>query len=317
MFILCSLTVVALTGDLSKSKYSSEIFKIKFDDHPDSIIYNKSLGSQFGCGADGRFYFKFDSESNIHKTTHAKVYYKGFGAPVARKELIGTFYKRNMQTGIFENINETLFDSITYYFWSDPVLRGGDYQIDTSNIEGQHREKTYYIHCPEFRYTCADIKPVIDCYNTKDEKLVIELSGMNIQGGEEFNLSDLAIYTKGTNERSHVLDNTLAGNATLEKIGEDKYRIISPLLYGNEKAGTNIINFVFFQPKNCFYDMYPDAYVTPKCDGIKEISSDSLSGITGAAVVETGNITNYWLYGISLLVILVLVVLLARRKKRI
>ena len=63
--------------------------------------------------------------------------------------------------------------------------------------------------------------------------------------------------------------------------------------------------------------MYPDAYVTPKCDGIKEISSDSLSGITGAAVVETGNITNYWLYGISLLVILVLVVLLARRKKRI
>lgn len=318
IFLLSILTVSALNGDISKSKYSSEIFKIKFDDKPDSIVYNKSSFVKFGCGADGRLFVGFDVGSSILKTDDIILRYKLFGVPGSEKELNGTYYKRNLQTGKFESVSGNLFSTFSYYFWSDPVFTNNDYVIKTENLEGNNEEKTLYIHCPESRYTCADFRPVVNCYNTNDEKLVIEFSGANIQDNEQFDLSDLFIHTKGTNERAELLNNTLSVGAKMYKIGADKYRIISPLLYGDPKDGTNVINYVYFQPKNCFYDLYPEAYVTPKCEGIKQISSSELiaeNQVTGAAVAETSTGSNYWVYGLVLLVLIVIVVLLAKRKK--
>lgn len=318
IFLLSILTVNALIGDISKSKYSSDIFKIKFDDKPDTVIYNQSSYVNFGCGADGSFFVGFDIGSNILKTDDITLTYKIFGIPGSEKELKGAYYKRNLQTGKFENVSGKLFATFPYYFWSDPVFTNNDYIIKTDNLEGNHEEKTLYIHCPESRYTCADFKPVVTCYNTNDEKLVIEFSGANIQDNEQFGLSDLFIHTKGTNEKSNPLDNILPKGAIMYKIGDDKYRIISPLLYGDSKDGTNVVNYVYFQPKNCIYDIYPDAYATPKCGGIKEISSSELiaeNKVTGAAVAETGIGNNYLIYGLVLLALVVIIVLLVRRKK--
>ncbi|MBS3163209.1 hypothetical protein J4427_00780 [Candidatus Woesearchaeota archaeon] len=318
IFLLSILAVSALEGDISKSKYSSDVFKIKFDDNPNSIVYNKSSFLEFGCGADGRFFVEFDVESSILKTDDISLRYKIFGVPGSEKELKGTYYKRNLQTGKFESVSGKLFDTFQYYFWSDPVFTDNDYVIKVDNLEGEHREKTLYIHCPEPRYTCADFKSIVSCYNTNDEKLVIEFSGANIQDNEQFGLSDLFIHTKGTNERAELLNNTLSVGAKMYEIGKDKYRIITPLLYGDPKDGTNVINYVYFQPKSCFYDLYPEAYVTPKCGGIKEISSSELlaeNQITGAAVAETSTGSNYWVYGLVLLTLIVVVVLVIRRKK--
>lgn len=320
IFLLCILTVSALEGDISKSKYSSDIFKIKFDDHPDFISYNRTGLYEYGCSPDGRLFIKFDVNSELLTTDKISLNYKIFGVPGTEKELAGKYYRRNLQTGIFEEISGTkLFSSFSYYFWSDPLFDNNNYVINEKNIDGENREKTFYIHCPKFQYTCEDFKPAANCYNTKDEKLVIEFSGINIDANENFGLNDLFIHTKGTNERSNLLDNTLSKDAVMEKLGNDKYRIISPLLYGDPKAGTNIINYVYFQPKICFYDLYPSAYVTPKCDGIKDISSGAVqekgNEISGAAVAETSNGNNYLVYGLVLLALVVIIVLVIRRKK--
>ena len=320
IFLLCILTVsAALSGDMSNSKYSSDIFKIKFDDHPDFISYNQSGVYKYGCSPDGRLFLSFDATSDSLTTDKIKLSYKIFEVPGTEKELTGKYYRRNLQTGIFEEISGTrLSNMVTYYFWSDTLFDDNNYIITEKNIEGADRERTFYIHCPKFQYTCEDFKPVANCYNTNDEKLVIEFSGINIRGNETFGISDLFIHTKGTNEKSNVLDNTLSTNAVMEKIGNDKYRIISSLLYGDPQAGTNIINYVYFEPKICFYDLYPDAYISPKCDGIKNISSSELlaeNQISGAAVAETGIGNNYLIYGLGLLVLVVIVVLLFRKKK--
>ncbi|MDD5650391.1 MAG: hypothetical protein PHF86_08265 [Candidatus Nanoarchaeia archaeon] len=319
VIILMSCTVSALNTDLSNSKYSSEIFKIKFDDNPNTIIYNFSMPYEYGCSADGRLFINFEIDSEILKIPDIKMDYKQLGVPISSQELSGHYYRRNLQTGIFEETTK-LFSTFPYYFWSDSVFKSGDYKINVFNLDGKFKERTLYIHCPEFRYTCEDFKPKVNCYNTNDEKLVIEFSNININDKEKFELKDLNIYTKGTNERSNLLDNTLASDAKMEKIG-DKYRIVSSLLYGNPNAGTNIINYVHIQPKACFYDLYPNAYVAQKCEGLKEVSSTSLSSvdtqITGNAVASEINMKSYTVYGVALLVLLVLVILIVRKKKRI
>ncbi|MBU0929751.1 MAG: hypothetical protein KJ623_01635 [Nanoarchaeota archaeon] len=311
IFVLCSITVSAL--DLTGSKYSSDIYKIKFDDNPSILVFNKSLGTNFGCGADGKFFVKFDVDSAIHDSSKIQLYYRLFSTVDYDHKLNGEYYKRNLQTGKFDNVSSKLFSSMTYYFFSDPMFTNNNYVIKTINLDGQNREKIFYIHCPAFRYNCENIKPEIICYNTNDEKLVIEISGLNIDENEKFDLSDLQIYTKGTNQRSNLLDNTLASDAVMEKVG-DKYIITSSLLYGNEDAGTNIIDYVYFQPKNCIYDMYPDAYVTQKCQGIKEVSSDT-NEVTGNVIADVQTSNNYWIYGIIGLVFILVLFLVFRKKK--
>ena len=319
IFLLTIFAVSAFKGDISNSKYSSDTFKIKFDDNPDSIIYNRTGFYEYGCNQDGRLFIKFDVDSEIHATDKIELNYKIFGVPGSGRELNGKYYRRNLQTGIFEEISGTkLFSSFEYYFWSDQLFDENDYIIKEKNLDGQNMEKTFYIHCPKFKYSCEDFKPIAVCYNAKNEQLVIEFSGINIDENENFGLGDLFIHTKGTNERSNLLDNTLSKDAVMEKIGS-KYKITSSLLYGNPEAGTNIINYVYLQPKACFYDMYPEAYITPKCEGVKEVVSEVIqeqdNEITGAAVSETSTGNNYWVYGFVLLTLIVIIVIVIKRKK--
>lgn len=319
IIILMSFSVSALNSDLSKSKYSSDVFKIKFDDAPISMNYNLTKDYWLGCNSDGRLFIKFEVNSEVHQIKDIDLRYKAIGVPIPEQELTGKYYRRNMQTGIFEEI-DNLFTTYNYFFWSDSLLDEHDYKIVMNNLDGKHEEKIDYIHCPKFKYTCEDFKPIINCYNTNDEKLVIEMSNININDKESFSLRDMNIYTKGTNERANVLDNTLASDAKMTKVG-DKYIIVSSLLYGNPNAGTNIINYVHLQPKSCFFDMYPDAYVAQKCEGLKDVSSTSIlntNAITGDVVVDgETEITSYWVYGVALIVVVILIALVIRRKKTI
>ncbi len=274
---------------------------IKFDDEKSNIIIKED--GDYGCGVEGKLFFKFISEETISVDKVDLNYDEG--------QLHGTFYKRD-KLGFFKEVKDTIIEEKEYYFFSNPIKKSGTYKVDLNNLKAAFL-RNFEVECPKFRYTCDDFKPVIDtCYNTEDGELIIEFGGANIDDGETLSIDDLFIHTKGDNELVDEADNILSNDAKLEKIG-DKYRITSTVLVGNPRIGTNNIEVVYFQPKACFLDLYSDAYTYKDCEGIKEVVEDkenvqeeSIPPITGATVgaKEKSKISiKYWLLGFVLILL--------------
>ncbi len=272
---------------------------IKFDDEKSGMIRDDE---GFGCSTQGRVFFRFTSADNLNTDNIELTYIDNENE---EKSLTGTFYKRD-NLGFFKTVDR-LREDTEYYFFSDSLFDGGTYEIKLNNLDALSFPNEFDAECPEFRYSCDDFKPRIDtCYNTEDEKLIIEFSNANIDENEVLGLQDLFIHTSGNNEFVDEADNVLAEDAVLEKISDDKYRITSTILKGDYRK-PNIIDTVYFQPRACFLDMYKEAYTYGNCEGIKEASAELVvedteeetPEVTGAATTETesSGILKYWILG--------------------